>query len=544
MYSSQTPVPTHVRASKSPYKKLPAHRREGDDDNDTPQPSSSSEQQQQAVTKKPAIPLPHFSVEILPPISFPTPLSLPATALRKPMSTLQLQPEVKNSENGSAIMGEGLGLGLAGDEEEKKARESHKKRSKNWTRPETLHLIRLRTQLEPRFAKSGRKTELWDEIAESLRKGNILRDAQQCRDKWEKLTAGYKEVRDGVKDREDNPFYDELHPLMSGKSMKRERSETDRDENHHKEKDTIAKDITFPKDIITTVPKDTIAIRKDVLQDAALLEVPSSVPVAMEEEEELRHGDGDEIEVEDEDEVGKDALEPSRKKKPRGAKYISVTDVTAVQSVLETVISRQQKFFRELLDSMERKEQMREQLRQEKEDKWRAEERAQRGVFNNAMIVLTQKLVGEQIAASLAPMRTPPPPLSQLQPQPQPQPQLHTQPHTQSQAEAQVGSPEGLQGGPKRRSKNWKRTEVLQLIKLRGEMDARFAQMTRRVALWDELAELLLVQGIKRDGKQCREKWDKLVAEYKDVNDGKRDQRESPYYTELTAILGRPSEAG
>ena len=85
---------------------------------------------------------------------------------------------------------------------------------------------------------------------------------------------------------------------------------------------------------------------------------------------------------------------------------------------------------------------------------------------------------------------------------------------------------------------------MLQLIKLRGEMDARFAQMTRRVALWDELAELLLVQGIKRDGKQCREKWDKLVAEYKDVNDGKRDQRESPYYTELTAILGRPSEAG
>jgi hypothetical protein len=52
------------------------------------------------------------------------------------------------------------------------------------------------------------------------------------------------------------------------------------------------------------------------------------------------------------------------------------------------------------------------------------------------------------------------------------------------------------------------------------------------------------VQGIKRDGKQCREKWDKLMAEYKDVSDGKRDQQESPYFAELTSILGRSAEAG
>lgn len=105
------------------------------------------------------------------------------------------------------------------------------------------------------------------------------------------------------------------------------------------------------------------------------------------------------------------------------------------------------------------------------------------------------------------------------------------------------GSPGGHQGVPKRRSKNWKRAEVLQLIKLRGEMDSRFAHSTRRAALWEELAERLVGQEIKRDGKQCREKWDKLVAEFKDVTDGKRDQRESPYYAELSAILGQPAEA-
>jgi hypothetical protein len=413
------------------------------------------------------------------------------------------QPELKlvgeNNNNRTS------GAAVAADEEEqKKQRErEHKKRSKNWTRPETLHLIRLRTQLEPRFAKSGRKTELWDEIAEALQRENITRDAQQCRDKWEKLTAGYKEVRDGIKDREDNPFYDELHPLLSGKSMKRER---ERDE-YVRNRDSLGRELT----------KDMTMSHHEMGREVA--------------GRERDHRDGGRLDsLRDEDDNEEEAdVRPLGRKKKRGQKYMPVTDVAAVQSVLETVVSRQQKFFRDLLDSMERKEMVREQMRQEKEEKWRAEERAHRGIFHNAMIILTQKLVGENIsptmttagvAAAAAATTT-----------------------TTTTAPVVVGSPEGPQG-PKRRSKNWKRAEVLQLIKLRGEMEARFGKSTRRAGLWDELAELLLVQGIKRDGKQCREKWDKLMAEYKDVSDGKRDQQESPYFAELTSILGRSAEAG
>lgn len=497
MYSSQTPLPTHIGAAQASLFhaiQVAEHTPPADDDDEDdvsyqpmPMPSSSGEQPVRRE-KSPSSPgRDHGEEEVLSPnhsVGSPHSLasSLPAPQSMSTLLALSAQPELKNLENGSSGA-----TGEAADEDEKKQRDrEHKKRSKNWTRPETLHLIRLRAQLEPRFAKSGRKTELWDEIAEGLQREQITRDAQQCRDKWEKLTAGYKEVRDGVKDREDNPFYDELHPLLSGKPMKRER-ERERDE--YAPKDTVVREV--PKELTQEAPREG-GLKEHI--------DPSRKGETFEEEDDA------------------DALAPARKKK-RGAKYISVTDVAAVQSVLETIISRQQKFFRDLLDSMERKEQRREQMRQEKEDKWRAEERAQRGVFNNAMIILTQKLVGEHIGVGLT--TTPVP----------------TAPPT-------VGSPEGPQGGPKRRSKNWKRAEVLQLIKLRGEMEGRFAKSTRRAALWDELAELLLVQGIKRDGKQCREKWDKLMAEYKDVADGKRDQRESPYYAELTAILGRPAEAG
>ncbi|BFI43406.1 hypothetical protein MPTK2_8g90410P [Marchantia polymorpha subsp. ruderalis] len=151
---------------------------------------------------------------------------------------------------------------------------------------------------------------------------------------------------------------------------------------------------------------------------------------------------------------------------------------------------------------------------EEKEDKWRAEKRAQRGIINNAMIVLAQKLVGDRVSAVVSGVA----------------------------GSLVVERLEGPQG-PKRRSKNWKRAEVLQLIKLRGGMDSQIVKSTRRAALWKELAELLAAQGIKRNGKQCREKWDKLMAEYNDVADGKRDQGESPYLTELAAIIGRPAEA-
>ncbi|CAK9872823.1 unnamed protein product [Sphagnum jensenii] len=524
MYNSQSQLPTHVRASQATLFhaiQVAEHNSnnnkrnnnngtdEEDDDDDeyggTEEPVPSSSEEPATAKEDEEAPAAAAAVaglveegdnnknetQAIVSQSSPTQSSLNQSV--ETSSQQQQQPELKLSGGENGASG-------ADEEEQKTQRErEHKKRSKNWTRPETLHLIRLRAQLEPRFAKSGRKTELWDEIAEALQREHITRDAQQCRDKWEKLTAGYKEVRDGIKDREDNPFYDELHPLLSGKSMKRER---ERDE-YVRNRDSLGRELT----------KDMTMSHHEMGQEVA--------------GREKDHRDGGRLDsLRDEDDNEEEAdVRPLGRKKKRGQKHMPVTDVAAVQSVLETVVSRQQKFFRDLLDSMERKEMVREQMRLEKEEKWRAEERAHRGIFHNAMIILTQKLVGENISPTMTTAG------------------VAAAATTTTTAPVVVGSPEGPQG-PKRRSKNWKRAEVLQLIKLRGEMEARFGKSTRRAGLWDELAELLLVQGIKRDGKQCREKWDKLMAEYKDVSDGKRDQQESPYFAELTSILGRSAEAG
>jgi adenosyl cobinamide kinase/adenosyl cobinamide phosphate guanylyltransferase len=368
--------------------------------------------------------------------------------------------------------------GAEAEEERKRAAEHKKQRSKNWTRAETLKLIRLRAEMEPRFARSGRKSELWEEIAESLRRESVARDAQRCRDKWEKLTASYKEVRDGQRNRQDFPFFDELDPLLSLKPQKAAAAAA-----------AAAAAVNFVS-----------------------AETPSNFPT-------------DDEMTEEGSPAGK-----RRKTTPRG---LTATDLDAVRELLESLVNRQQRFFVDLLESIERKEEIRERIRQEKEEKWRAEERAQRCLFNNAMIVLAKKLVdGDPGFCGFEEFK--------------PKPTTGGSEQTDHDAGAAALTVVGGGGGPKKRSKNWKRAEVLRLIKFRAEMESRFAKSARRAALWEELAELLGAEGIKRDGKQCREKWDKLMAEFKDVSDGKRDRSESPYYAELTATVGpgRSAEAG
>uniref|UniRef100_A0A0C9S654 TSA: Wollemia nobilis Ref_Wollemi_Transcript_15511_2082 transcribed RNA sequence n=1 Tax=Wollemia nobilis TaxID=56998 RepID=A0A0C9S654_9CONI len=443
--------------------------------------------------------MPSFSAGVSFPASSSPPQLVPAPLVVSPprnfsYSDLQLVVTSNPPPAHARVLSNG-NLGGDGDvdgdgdgEEEEKKRERdrdlqlqhlHKKRSKNWSRVETLKLIKTRAELDSRFARSGRKSELWDEIAEALQKGQFARDAQQCRDKWEKLMASFKDVRDGVKDREDNPYYDELYPLLSDKSMR-------------KIKDRDYKDLVRQKEAADR--------REQVVMGVGNEEIEGNMSMFNSLDDE-----GDEV-LE---------MSCSSRKRKRGAKYVSGADIGAVKALLETVISQQERFFKELLETIERNEQAREQARQEREEKWRAEERAHRHIMNNAMILLTQKVLGDRgISISQPP------------------------------ADGIPAAPERQCQGTKKRSKNWKRGEVLHLIKLRGEMEGRFANSTRRAVLWEELAEALDSQGIKRDGKQCREKWDKLMAAYKDVIDGKREEGDLPYFSELKSIIGGKPDDG
>ncbi|KAH7295409.1 hypothetical protein KP509_27G045400 [Ceratopteris richardii] len=345
----------------------------------------------------------------------------------------------------------------------------HKKRSKNWSVHETLKLIRARGELDERFRSSGRKAALWEEIAQTLQKADVSRDGQQCKDKWEKLTAGYKEVREGAREKDDLPFYKEIHQILFFKQDKKENAmHEDGLDASNGEKKELANGHVTPS-------------------------YPTLRPYAIKHENNVPN-------------------EESIFTKKRKRDTETLTDVSIVQELLETILTAQQQLIKDLLDAVERKESIREQIRQEREEIWRAEERAQRYAFNNTMIILIQRLLGEKTHGMMTTVSGPT-------------------------AMAPVVSPVNVFGSSKKRSKNWKRTEVFQLIRIRKEMEGRFAKSSRRAGLWEEVGSRLASLNIKRDGKQCREKWDKLMAGYKDVIDGRREKDESPYYKELASYM-------
>lgn len=355
-------------------------------------------------------------------------------------------------------------------EEDCKQEREHRKRSKNWTRVETLKLIQMRTAFDSKFARAGRKSELWDQIGYLLQKEGFSRDAQQCRDKWEKLSASYKEVKDGIREKEDFVFYEEFHALMLGKSRKREREGKEEISGGH--------------------------------VDDAVLDFNGEFGLQMEKTCEFNGA-----------QVSSEHFADTRPAHDNtyvnhGLRHMSSFDLAALEELMDSYLAKQRVAFANFLEDVEKREQEKERRRQEREDRWRAEDREQKRVFMNAMLILTQRLLGESSNASFTTAGT-----------------------------SSFEYTSDVQGGLKKRSKNWKRSEVMQLVKLRTGMERRFSMPTRRAELWEEVAETLGAQGICRDGKQCREKWDKLMAEYKDVVDGRRDGSESPFYSELKSFM-------
>eukprot|EP00250_Pteridium_aquilinum_P018000 c2388_g1_i1 orf=457-1509(+) len=253
-------------------------------------------------------------------------------------------------------------------EDEGRREREHKKRSKNWTRPETLKLIKERSDFDVKFGRTGRKAELWDAIAESLQRESFARDGQQCKDKWEKLSAGYKEVKDGIRDKEDFPYYEELH-MLSFERLKR----------RHQEKE-IGLDFLKEKQDVCSIDELELELGGEFTSTLAAC-------------------------VDAQPKQSSDEQIPSNKER-KELKNVAAIELSAVQELMERMLAKQQKIFVDLLNAVERREQAKEQIRQEREDRWRAEERAQRHVLNNAMVLLAQKFLDEHSGPGMATLST------------------------------------------------------------------------------------------------------------------------------------------
>lgn len=66
---------------------------------------------------------------------------------------------------------------------------------------------------------------------------------------------------------------------------------------------------------------------------------------------------------------------------------------------------------------------------------------------------------------------------------------------------------------PAKRNK-WKPEDVKKLIRLRGELHSKFQVVKGRMALWEEISENLLAEGITRSAGECKSLWTSLVQKY------------------------------
>lgn len=66
---------------------------------------------------------------------------------------------------------------------------------------------------------------------------------------------------------------------------------------------------------------------------------------------------------------------------------------------------------------------------------------------------------------------------------------------------------------PVKRNK-WKPEEIKKLIKLRGQLHARFQVTRGRMALWEEISNGMLADGINRSPGQCKSLWTSLVQKF------------------------------
>lgn len=83
----------------------------------------------------------------------------------------------------------------------------------------------------------------------------------------------------------------------------------------------------------------------------------------------------------------------------------------------------------------------------------------------------------------------------------------------------------------------WKPEEVKQLIRMRGELHARFQVVKGRMALWEEISASLMADGINRSPGQCKSLWASLVRKYEESKNVKKIRKSWPYFEDVSNIL-------
>ena len=160
----------------------------------------------------PQPPLPSLQPLVVSVAPIVSPIVMPSLAVQvvppQPISTPTKIPEPKPDPPPPTI---------ATFEEPDKGDGSFEPTSSRWPKPEVHALIRLRSEMEPRFQEAGPKGPLWEEVSSGMACLGYNRNSKRCKEKWENINKYFKKTKESNKKRPENaktcPYFHQLESL-------------------------------------------------------------------------------------------------------------------------------------------------------------------------------------------------------------------------------------------------------------------------------------------------------------------------------------------
>lgn len=262
-----------------------------------------------------------------------------------------------------------------------------------WPRAETLALIQIRSEMDANFRDSGVKGPLWDEVSRKLADQGYQRSGKKCKEKFENIHKYYKKSKDGRAGRQDGKsyrFFAQLDALFGGQQT-----------TTQVETDTAAAVL-----LIGAGPPLGISPAEDLNVSAQRpSEVSAAATLSKSSDDDY---DGPLCDTQD---------KKSKKKRKLEGKSETTPKLDVMESMLKTLVEKQESLQRKFFESMEKIE----LERQAKEEHWRKQEatrwtrehelrlqeHALAATRDAALIAFLQKVTGQSVQVTK--FSTPPP---------------------------------------------------------------------------------------------------------------------------------------
>ncbi|CAH8294732.1 unnamed protein product [Eruca vesicaria subsp. sativa] len=420
-----------------------------------------------------------------------------------------------------------------------------------WPRPETLALLRIRSEMDKAFRDSTLKAPLWEDISRKMMELGYNRRAKKCKEKFENVYKYHKRTKEGRTGKSEGKtyrFFEELQALEALNYFPPEpesqpaKSSTATTtvtatvtattflKHHHNQ--VSVKPIATNPTFLTKQPSPTTSFpiynnnhntgfrpTSNDLINMNLFSSSTSSSTASEEEEEDHHQD-----------------KKSRKKR----KYWKGL-VTKLTKELMVKQEKMQKKFLETLENRERE-------RVSREEAWRVQEVARINREHETLVHERSNAVAKDAAIISF--------LHKISGQQQPH-QKHRVPqrkqyHSEHSITFESKEPSAvlLDGNHSLSpsSSRWPKTEVEALIRIRKNLEANYQENGTKGPLWEEISGGMRRLGYNRSAKRCKEKWENINKYFKKVKESNKkrplDSKTCPYFHQLEALYNERNRSG